>query len=219
MEPMENYKEEILEAIWIAEEKGTQKLEEVQPLCPKVDLKPEYIESLQQSDLVRMEGDVVQFTSRGRDIARTIVRRHRLTECLMGYVLNLDPETMERVACETEHSLLPEVESSICILLGHPEFAPDGTRVPPGDCCANGSRQIEKTIVCISECEPGERIKIAYIRSKSHERLQQLSAFGIMPGLRVRLLQKAPAYCLQFENSEIAIDKEIAHDLYVWKVE
>lgn len=216
---METYKEEILEAIWIAEENGMQSLENVQARCPKVELKPEHIESLQQAGLIQMEGDQIQFTPKGRDIARKIVRRHRLTECLMGYVLNLDPETMERVACETEHSLLPEVESSICILLGHPEEAPDGTRVPPGDCCVNGSRQIEKTIVCISECEPGERIKIAYIRSKSHERLQQLSSFGIMPGLRVRLLQKTPAYCLQFENSEIALDKEIADDLFVWKVE
>lgn len=216
---MEDHKEEILEALWTAEEQGEMTLEKVQSLCPKIDFIPETIESLRQSDLIRVEKDQIQFTPRGRDIARKVVRRHRLTECLMGYVLNLDPETMERVACETEHSLLPEVESSICILLGHPEFAPDGTRVPPGDCCANGSRQIEKTIVCISECEPGERIKIAYIRSKGHERLQQLSAFGIMPGLKVRLLQKNPAYCLQFENSEIAIDREIAHDLYVWRVE
>lgn len=216
---MENYKEEILEAVWTAEEQGEQTLEKVQALCPKVELKAEFLDSMQESNLLRTEEGQLLFTPKGRDIARKVVRRHRLTECLMGYVLNLDPETMERVACETEHSLLPEVESSICILLGHPEYAPDGTKVPSGDCCTNGSTHIEKTIVCISECEPGERIKIAYIRSKSHERLQQLSAFGIMPGLRVRLLQKHPAYCLQFENSEIAIDREIAHDLYVWKVE
>lgn len=216
---MEHYQEEILEAVWIAEERDEQRLDLIQPLCPKVELKPEHFESLQDAGLIRLEDGRIQFTPRGRDFARKIVRRHRLTECLMGYVLNLDPETMERVACETEHSLLPEVESSICILLGHPELAPDGTRVPPGECCANGSRHIEKTIVCVSECEPGERVKIAYIRSKSHELLQQLSAFGIMPGLRVRLLQKSPAYCLQFENSEIALDKEIAQNLFVWKTE
>ncbi len=216
---MENYKEEILEAIWMAEEQGEQTMDKVRAHCNRVELKQEHIESLRQENLIRTEGEHLYFTPKGREIARKITRRHRLTECLMGYVLNLDPETMERVACETEHSLLPEVESSICILLGHPETAPDGTRVPPGDCCTNGSRNIEKTIVCLSECEPGERMKIAYIRSKSHDRLQQLSAFGIMPGLKVRLQQKKPAYCLQFENSEVAIDQEIAHDLFVWKVE
>jgi len=217
---MENYKEEILEAVWIAEEQNDQTIKMIQSRCPKkVEIKPENIQELVEDELVRLEGEKVYFTPKGRKIARTITRRHRLTECLMGYVLNLDPETMERVACETEHSLLPEVESSICILLGHPETAPDGTRVPPGECCTNGSRNIEKTIVCISECEPGDTVKIAYIRSKSHERLQQLSSFGIMPGLKLRLRQKKPAYCLQFENSEIAIDQEIAHDLFVWKVE
>ncbi len=215
---MESYKEEILEAVWTADEQGEQSLVKIQAHCQKVDLKPEYIESLVQEDLICVKEDELSFTPKGRDIARKIVRRHRLTECLMGYVLNLDPETMERVACETEHVLLPEVETSICILLGHPETAPDGTRVPPGDCCTNGSRHIEKTIVCISECEPGERMKIAYIRSQSHDQLQQLSALGVMPGLKVRLLQKKPAYCLQFENSEIAMDQEIARDLYVWKV-
>jgi len=215
---MEHFKEEILEAIWDADEEKKSSIEEIQKYCPEVTLDEKKLKSFAGEGFIRLEEDQVFFTPKGREAARQIARRHRLSECLMGYVLNLDPETMERVACETEHSLLPEVEESICTLLGHPETAPDGTPVPPGNCCSNGSRTVEKTIVSIFGCEPGDELKIAYVKSKSHSRLQQLSSFGIVPGLRIRLLQKSPAYCIQFENTEIAVDQEIAGDIFVWKV-
>ncbi len=215
---MDNYKDEILEAIWAAEENKEVSIVAVQKYCGKVQLTPEYVNALKSEALIRVENDELYLTPKGRELARIITRRHRLTECLMGYVLHLDPETMERVACETEHTLMPEVEESICTLLGHPEVAPDGTVVPPGKCCSSGSRKVKKTIRSISDCRPGDEVKIAYIRSKSHNRMQQLSAFGIVPGLTIRLQQKIPAYCLLLENTEIAIDSDIAEDIFVWKV-
>jgi len=215
---MEHFKEEILEAIWAAEEKNEKSIEAVTKDFEDKEMCNENLEEMKVDNLIRLEGSDIYLTDSGREAARKVTRRHRLTECLMGYVLNLDPETMEKVACETEHSLLPEVESSICTLLGHPEIAPDGTIVPPGECCANGSRKIEKTIVSLSDCDIGDDVKVAYIRSGSHERLQQLSTFGIIPGVQVKIQQKTPACCLQIENSEIAIDKDIAADLFVWKM-
>jgi len=35
---------------------------------------------------------------------------------------------MEKVACKGEHRLEPEVEESICTLLGHPGVCPDENR-------------------------------------------------------------------------------------------
>ncbi len=215
---MEHYQEEILESVWMAEEDKKSALKDVQAFCAKEELSEDKLKALAEEGFIRIEGEDVYFTPKGREQARQLIRRHRLSECLMGYVLNLDPETMERVACETEHSLLPEVEESICTLLGHPEVAPDGRAVPSGKCCAKGSSKIKKTIVSIAACEPGESLKIAYVKSKSHSRLQQLSSFGIVPGLQVHLLQKSPAYCLKYENTEIAIDREIAEDIFVWRV-
>ncbi|MBF0430492.1 MAG: metal-dependent transcriptional regulator [Fibrobacteria bacterium] len=215
---MDHQKEEILEAIWAADEHQETSILSIQKHCKNGVVNKELVEELKTDELIRQEDVHLYLTPKGKDLARQITRRHRLTECLMGYVLHLDPDTMERVACETEHTLLPEVEESICTLLGHPEIAPDGTTVPPGTCCTKGTKQVEKTISCISDLEPGSEGKIAYIRSKSHDRMQQLASFGIVPGIQIRVEQKSPAYCLLLENTEIALDSDIARDIFVWRM-
>ena len=65
-------------------------------------------------------------------MARNVVRRHRLAESLFANILDLDAEKREEIACEVEHTLLPEVEEAICTLLGHPAICPDGKPIPLG---------------------------------------------------------------------------------------
>jgi DtxR family transcriptional regulator, Mn-dependent transcriptional regulator len=216
---MEIFKEEILEAIMNAEEYGTCTTDCIEVGISKEKIKSEEIETLINDGLIELNNNKIYFTEKGRSYAIQVVRRHRLAECLMGYVLHIPPETMEKVACEMEHTLLPEVEESICTLLGHPDTAPDGKRVPPGRCCLQKSRTIEKMLINISELEIGEKGKIAYIRPKSHDRLQKLTAFGLVPGQHVKLLQKSPTFCILFDQTEIAIEKEIAEEIYVWKIQ
>ncbi len=216
---MEIFKEEILEAIMNAEEYGSCTIDCIEVGISKEKIKNEELEILINEELIKLENDKIFFTKKGRDYAIQVVRRHRLAECLMGYVLHIPPETMEKVACEMEHTLLPEVEESICILLGHPDTAPDGKKVPPGKCCIQKTRNIQKMLINISELETGDEGKIAYIRPKNHDRLQKLSAFGLIPGQHIKLLQKAPTFCILFEQTEIAIEKEIAEEIYVWKMQ
>jgi DtxR family transcriptional regulator, Mn-dependent transcriptional regulator len=215
---MEIFKEEILEAIMNAEEYGICTIDCIEVGIEKDKIKSEEIESLKKEGFIKVEGDKVFFTKKGRAYAIQVVRRHRLAECLMGYVLHIPPEKMEEVACEMEHTLLPEVEESICTLLGHPDTAPDGKKVPPGKCCIEKSRNIEKMLINISELDIGDEGKIAYIRPKNYDRLQKLTAFGLIPGQHVKLLQKSPAFCISFEQTEIAIEQEIAEEIYVWKI-
>lgn len=216
---MEIFKEEILEAIMDAEEYGNCSVECIRVGISKDKVKPDELEALIEDGLITVQNDKIFMTSKGREFAIQIIRRHRLAECLMGYVLHISPDAMEKVACEMEHTLLPEVEESICTLLGHPDTAPDGKPVPPGKCCIQKSRKIEKMLINIAELNPGDEGKIAYIRPKSHNRLIKLTAFGLIPGQRVKLTQKSPTFCISFEQTEIAIEKDIAEEIYVWKIE
>jgi DtxR family Mn-dependent transcriptional regulator len=214
---MERFQEEILEAIWSAAEDKKNALDDIKNACADRKVAREQFKALEDMKLIRLDDKKIMFTSRGSEMARQIIRRHRLAECLMGYVLKLNPETMERIACETEHTLLPEVEESICTLLGHPDTAPDARPIPPGKCCSRRSRKVPKTMVSIAELEPGENGRIAYIRPKSHERLHRLTSFGLVPGLYVKLHQKTPAFCIHYESTDLAIDRDIAEDIFVWK--
>ena len=79
---------------------------------------------------------IVEFTSRGRQRAADIIRRHRLAERLFTDSLALDSESeIEQQACKFEHILSTEATDKICSFLGHPRTCPHGASIPPGPCC------------------------------------------------------------------------------------
>src|ERR1700691_4934003 len=79
---------------------------------------------------------VVELTTRGRQRAADIIRRHRLAERLFTDSLAMDSETeIEQQACKFEHILSAEATDKICAFLGHPKTCPHGAPIPPGACC------------------------------------------------------------------------------------
>jgi len=81
---------------------------------------------------------VVQLTSKGRQKAADIIRRHRLAERLFTDSLALDSETeIEQQACKFEHILSQGATEKICTFLGHPRTCPHGAPIPPGPCCGS----------------------------------------------------------------------------------
>jgi putative ABC transport system ATP-binding protein len=79
---------------------------------------------------------IVELTSRGRERAASIIRRHRLAERLFTDSLAMDSESeIEQQACKFEHILSPEATDKICTFLGHPRTCPHGAPIPPGPCC------------------------------------------------------------------------------------
>jgi putative ABC transport system ATP-binding protein len=79
---------------------------------------------------------IVELTSRGRQRAADVIRRHRLAERLFTDSLALDSESeIEQQACKFEHILSKEATNKICTFLGHPRTCPHGAPIPPGPCC------------------------------------------------------------------------------------
>ena len=146
------------------------------------------------------------------------MRRHRLAEVLVSSILRLKDSAMEEVACKVEHSLDPEVEESISTLLGHPEICLDGKPIPKGRCCRKNLKTVGNTVVSLAELKPGERGKITYIKPGSHSNLHQLISMGLQPGIAVTVHRTNPAFCVKYENTELALDKEIAKNIFVWRL-
>jgi putative ABC transport system ATP-binding protein len=86
---------------------------------------------------------IVELTSRGRQRAADVIRRHRLAERLFTDSLALDSESeIEQQACKFEHILSPEATDKICTFLGHPRTCPHGALIPPGPCCGRTSSEL-----------------------------------------------------------------------------
>jgi DtxR family Mn-dependent transcriptional regulator len=175
--------------------------------------------SLEGEGLVRLDGAAVTLTDEGERRARGVVRRHRLAERLFKDLLAVSEKTMESQACEFEHILSPEATDSVCTLLGHPPTCPHGKPIPPGDCCGSYQKTVRPLVTGLASFELGARARIVFIAPKFHDRMDRLAALGVVPGSEVRLHQRAPSYVIEVGETTIALDPEIAGEIFVKRVE
>lgn len=70
-----------------------------------------------------------RLTPEGFKIAARIKRREGLLQILLSEVVGFEGD-VDEAACKMEHDMSPELEEAIDRMLGYPERAPDGTKVP-----------------------------------------------------------------------------------------
>lgn len=168
-----------------------------------------------QSGFAAKKKDFLELTRQGWDEARSCVRRHRLAERLVSDVFDVRKDKIHKVGCEFEHVIQKDVEENICTLLGHPDTCPHGTTIPEGSCCRDSKRSPRKLIMALSECEAGEKGKVAYLKTDNAGVLNKLMAMGILPGLSIRLMRRRPAYLFKVGESQFAVDKKLAEKIIV----
>lgn len=183
------------------------------------DLRAKDLSELAAARLVVLHGDRVALTPAGEAKARDVVRRHRLTERLFRDVLDLGERATEAQACELEHILSREATDSVCTLLGHPPTCPHGKPIPPGDCCGAFHRTVRPLVTGLRSFELGATGRIVFIAPKFHDRMDRLAALGVIPGSTIRLHQRSPSYVIEIGETTIALDPEIAGEIYVKPVE
>ncbi len=177
------------------------------------------LEALAGEGLLRLDGATVQLTPAGEARARDVVRRHRLTERLFKDLLAVSDTTMEDQACELEHILSPEATESVCTVLGHPPTCPHGRPIPPGACCATFQKTVRPLVTGLRHFELGATGRIVFIAPKFHDRMDRLAALGVIPGSELRLHQRSPSYVIEIGETTIALDPEIAGEIFVKPVE
>ncbi len=179
------------------------------------DKAPEDFRELQRMQLVTFDGDRVALTAEGEKRALGVIRRHRLAERLFRDLLALDEEQMETHACEFEHVLSPEATDSVCTLLGHPPACPHGKPIPPGPCCAAFSRTVKPLVTALSTLPLGSRARIVFVAPKWADRMDRLACLGVLPGSEIRLKQRSPSVVIEAGETTLALDPEIAAEIYV----
>jgi DtxR family Mn-dependent transcriptional regulator len=132
-----------------------------------------------------------------------IIRRHRLAEVLLNNLFDLDNSQVESTACKFEHILTKTVTESVCTFLGHPPVCPHGRPIPRGECCDKIRTEIKPLVTRLADAVLSEEVRI------------KLSSLGIVPGSRIRLLQRNPSFVLEIGETTIAVDKDITDEIYV----
>jgi DtxR family Mn-dependent transcriptional regulator len=62
-----------------------------------------------------------------------------------------------------------------------------------------------------------EQARIAYISQRNYARFQKLLSFGLARGVPIKLQQRFPSFVVQCEETQIALEEDIARDIFVWR--
>ena len=125
--------EEYLETILSLEEEGVVPMRArlVERLGLSAAAVSETVGRLVDGGWVELEGDRrLSLTTKGRGLATTIVRRHRLAERLLVDVIGLEWEKVHAEAARWEHAISADVEEKLVLLLGDPATCPHGNPIP-----------------------------------------------------------------------------------------
>lgn len=208
--------DEALELLWVLTEEGHQDLTRFR-LSSEDDDPETLLDTLKAEELVVISGDSIRFTDKGHSQARALIRRLRLAERLFTDVFEMKGDSVITDACKMEHILSEELTDSVCTFLGHPQTCPHGMRIPRGECCKKYKVEVEPVVTRLSEFEVGSKGRITFIVPTNPSRLSKLNSLGITAGSIIRLLQRNPSYVIQIDETTVAIDPEIAKEIYVKK--
>lgn len=181
------------------------------------EISPTVYQLLLARSLVREEGEALRLTPEGERLAKEVTRRHRLAERLLADVLNVEATAVDPNVCRLEHILSPEATDAICTLLGHPSEDPLGRPIPGGACCGRSEKSLAPLVMSLDRLSPGDGGKIAYLRLAAHPELHKLLSLGLVPGTLVHLHQTRPAFVLEVGENQIALDEDVAKNIFVRK--
>lgn len=209
--------DEALELLWVLDEDGHRDLKHFRHGSDDRDVEM-VLSELVTGGLAEIDGEMIRLTAAGAVAASGLIRRHRLSERLFYDVFDLTMEEVEGGACKTEHILSEALTDSICTFLGHPATCPHNKPIPRGECCKKYRLDVQPLVTQLTESEVGKRCKIVFIRQSDAGRISRLSSIGIIPGSIIKLIQKKPSVVLQIDETTIAVDPELARDIFVKRV-
>jgi DtxR family Mn-dependent transcriptional regulator len=129
----------------------------------------------------------VRLTESGTRLALEMLRHHRLLELYLAESLGVPWDRVHQEAEVLEHVLSEELEALIAAKLGHPTHDPHGDPIPDEDLVI-----AEERTECLSVLEPGAEAIVVRILDAEPEMLRYLAEREILPGTRLRVVDKQP---------------------------
>ncbi|HEU4481370.1 MAG TPA: metal-dependent transcriptional regulator [Actinomycetota bacterium] len=154
--------------------------------------------------LSRQKGGDILLTPEGRRLAHTMLRRHRLVECLLVQKLGMSWYEVHGEAHKIEHAISARVEEAMARALDYPDYCPHGHPICPIDL-----RRLRR----LSELEPGEGGIVRQISEVKEEVLPYLDQIGIRPGVSLHVKDIAPMegpFTIETEGGATSLGRELA---------
>jgi DtxR family transcriptional regulator, Mn-dependent transcriptional regulator len=155
--------------------------------------------------LTRDGHGTILLTPDGRRLAHTILRRHRLIECLLVQMLGMSWHEVHGEAHKIEHAISARVEEAMAKALDYPDYCPHGHPICPVDL-----RRLHR----LGSLEPGEAGMVAQISEVKEEVLPYFDQMGVRPGAEIKVKDSAPnegPMTIETEAGATSLGRELAN--------
>jgi len=139
-----------------------------------------------RDSLITMDKNGTRLTKAGKQSARTVLRRHMLTEWMMARMLPWSK--LHQEAHNLEHAISAEVETALFEELGHPQTCPHGNPLP-------GCEEAVSSWVPLTEVTLNKKVTIKRVHELAEynsELLAFLESKGLVPGAEVTVQEVLP---------------------------
>ena len=214
--PLIDATEMYLRTVWELEEEGIMPIRArlVERLGLSAPAVSETVARLEHDGLLHVESDRhIELSQTGRDLAMSVMRKHRLAELLLTDVIGLEWEQVHNEACRWEHVISDEVEARLIDLLGSPTTCPHGNPIPGmggtpdlslptmADVARDGG---QATLVRISERLQSDVNVMRFLRTN-----------GLQPGVTADLEVGDGHVVAHVDGSTVSVPDSAADQIYV----
>lgn len=169
------------------------------------------VQRMQRDGLIDLDGKkTVHLTPKGRKLAESVARRHRLSERFLSDVLGLGWAEAHGEAHHFEHGMSELIEQRIMKLMNYPKTCPHGSPIPGTGATLDPSWAPLDTF---AEAERGTIRFISEELEEDLELLQYLENHALKPGREVEILEKVPSagvLILHNGEEEVSLGLQVA---------
>jgi DtxR family Mn-dependent transcriptional regulator len=164
--------------------------------------------------LIVQDNQRLLLTPPGREAAAAVLRRHMLSEHLLGRVLGVPWSDIHNEAGRLEHTLSDMTTDRMAAVLNEPQTCPHGNPLP-------GNEGILANLTALTDVRPGEGCVIVRIDEEGEENrdlLHYLEQIGMMPGALVSVREILPfnqTMTLRFGEQDIVLGLAAARHIHV----
>ena len=188
---------------------------------------------MERDGLLRVAGDrQLELTEKGRALAISVMRKHRLAERLLVDIIGLPWEDVHAEACRWEHVMSEDVERRLVQVLDNPTVSPFGNPIPGlahlglDDVQATAAAQRDgATLVRLTELPPGASVAVVVRQLTEHVQgdaalIGRLKEAGVVPNARVLVetSEDGDVTIVVSGHQNVELPHEMAHAVKVEKV-
>ena len=205
--------------------------EGVQPLRARIAERLHQSGPTVSQTVARMERDgllvvdddrTIKLTRAGAKLARDVMRKHRLAECLLTEVIGLEWDKVHDEACRWEHVISLDVEKRLVAILNSPTRSPYGNPIPGlkelgVDVEHTPFREGAEPLADVVTPEP-RRFTLRRMSENIQadaDTLPQLSASGLRPGSEFQAVREQECVRIATDDAVVEIGLFAAELLFV----